>query len=62
MSYYDVEPDTPEMTVGQKIYMDALADRRGFREDQLGIFDTEIWEEIFTAIGATAIAAVKEQG
>ena len=61
MSYYDIEPDTPEMKIGKKIYMDALAGRRGFREDQLGIFDTEIWEEIFADIGATAIAAVKEQ-
>ena len=37
MSYYDVEPDTPEMKIGKKIYMTALSDRRGFRDDQLGI-------------------------
>lgn len=61
MSYYDVEPRTPEMKIGQKIYMDALSDRRGFRDDQLGIEDVEIWEEIFEAIGTAAVAAVKEK-
>lgn len=61
MSYYDVEPDTPEMKIGKKIYMTALSDRRGFRDDQLGIEDVEIWEEIFEAIGTVAIAAVNEK-
>jgi hypothetical protein len=58
MSYYDVEPSNREQRIGRKIYMDALADRRGFREDQLGIEDPEIWREIFEHIGKVAIDAV----
>lgn len=61
MSYHDVEPETPEGRIGMRIYMDALADRRGFREDQLGIFEAEIWEEIFEAIGREALAAVPDE-
>jgi len=60
MSYYDVPKGEPgsDLEIGRKIYMAALEDRRGFRYDQLGIEDAEIWEEIFVAIGAVAKAAL----
>ncbi|WP_352865661.1 hypothetical protein [Mesorhizobium sp. M1409] len=35
MSYYDIPEGGRDLELGRKIYMDALADRRGFREDQL---------------------------
>jgi hypothetical protein len=31
-----------------------LSDRRGFRYDQLGIEDVEIWAEIFEEMGGVA--------
>ncbi len=58
MSYHDFEPDSREGRIGKTIYMKALDDRRGFRYDQLGIHDDEIWLEIFEHIGREAIAAV----
>jgi hypothetical protein len=58
MSYHDVEPSSRAERVGKTIYMATLAGRRGFRDDQLGISDPEIWAEIFAAIGKTAIDAV----
>ena len=61
MSYYDVPDGAPgsDLEIGRKIYMDALEDRRGFRYDQLGIEDADIWAEIFEAIGVAARAAVQ---
>lgn len=47
--------------LGRDIYMSALSDRRGFRDDQLGIEDPETWAEIFEHIGSVARAAVQEQ-
>jgi len=38
--------------------MKALSDRRGFRYDQLGIEDEEIWAEIFEQMGEVARAAL----
>lgn len=58
MSYYDVPTGSVDREVGRKIYMDALSDRRGFRDDQLGIEDADIWAEIFEAMGKVARAAV----
>ena len=58
MSYHDVTPDTAHGKVGKRIYMEALSDRRGFRDDQLGIEDHEIWNGIFEDIGRIAIDAV----
>lgn len=60
MGYYDVPEGKPgsDLEVGRKIYMDALSDRRGFRDDQIGIEDEEIWTEIFEAIGKVARAAL----
>lgn len=61
MSYHDFDCKTREGRIGQAIYLKALDDRRGFRYDQLGIDDDEIWEEIFEAIGTEALAAVSSQ-
>lgn len=58
MSYYDVPKGGPERELGRKIYMEVLEDRRGFRYDQLGIEDPEIWEEIFEEMGKIAFAAL----
>lgn len=62
MSYYDkriTESADKNVRLGRKIYMAALAHRRGFRYDQLGIEDTEIWEEILGEMGQLARAAVE---
>lgn len=59
MSYYDVPKGNKDREIGRRIYMNALSDRRGFRDDQLNIEDTEIWAEIFEAIGREARLALK---
>lgn len=60
MSYYDVPEGAPgsDLEIGREIYMKALDDRRGFRYDQLGIEDADIWAEIFQEMGRVARAAV----
>jgi hypothetical protein len=58
MSYYDLPKGNPDRELGRKIYMKALSDRRGFRYDQLGIEDEEIWAEIFEQMGEVARAAL----
>lgn len=60
MSYYDLPPGNADCELGRKIYMEALEDRRGFRYDQLGIEDIDIWQEIFEAIGKVARSAVSQ--
>ena len=60
MSYHDFEPASREGKIGKRIYLNALDDRRGFRYDQLGIDDDEIWNEIFEHIGREAIAATEQ--
>jgi hypothetical protein len=62
MSYHDFTPKSREGKIGKAIYLKALDDRRGFRYDQLGIDDDEIWTEIFEAIGSAAIKAVRGHG
>lgn len=59
MSYHDLPTGNADCELGRKIYMEALEDRRGFRYDQLGIEDIEIWKEIFEAIGKAARSAVE---
>lgn len=59
MSYHDFTPPTRQGKIGKAIYMKALDDRRGFRYDQLGIDDDEIWNDIFEAMGLAALSAVK---
>ena len=54
MGYYDLSPGNADCELGRRIYMSALAGRRGFRDDQLDIDDPEIWREIFTSIGKYA--------
>lgn len=55
MTYYDDPQPTPDGQLGQRIYHEALADRRGFRPDQIGIpVDDTVWAEIFAAIGRSA--------
>ena len=61
MTFYDAEPETREQRIGKDIYYEALFDRRGFRDDQLGIEDPEIWLEIFQEIGEQALLAVKAE-
>lgn len=51
--------ESREARIGRIIYMVALSDRRGFRSDQIGIEDDDIWREIFEDLGRTAIDAVK---
>jgi hypothetical protein len=58
MSYYDLPKGNADCELGRKIYMKALDDRRGFRYDQLGIEDPDIWSEIFEAMGKVARAAI----
>jgi hypothetical protein len=58
MSYHDLPEGNADVELGRKIYMDALEDRRGFRYDQLGIEDANIWAEIFEAIGKAARTAI----
>lgn len=58
MSYHDFTPKTQAGKIGKTIYLAALDDRRGFRYDQLGIDDDEIWDEIFEQMGREAIRAV----
>ena len=58
MSYYELETGSEDMELGRRIYMEVLSDRRGFRYDQLGIEDTEIWAEIFEEMGRVARAAL----
>lgn len=54
MSYYDVPKGNRDRELGRRIYINSLSDRRGFRDDQLGIEDPEIWAEIFEGIGKEA--------
>lgn len=61
MSYYDLPKGNPDRELGRKIYMDALHGRRGFRYDQLGIEDADIWADIFEEIGRVAAAAVGDK-
>jgi hypothetical protein len=58
MSYYDLPKGNADVELGRKIYMDALSDRRGFRDDQIDIEDPEMWREIFEEMGKAARAAV----
>ena len=58
MSYYEVPDGSADLELGRKIYMDVLSDRRGFRYDQLGIEDVDIWSEIFEEMGKAARAAL----
>ncbi len=58
MSYHDLPKGNVDRELGRKIYMGALDDRRGFRDDQLGIEDPEIWAEIFEEMGKVARAAL----
>ena len=59
--FFNGEQPTREARIGQLIYHRALSDRRGFRDDQIGIPTTdEVWTEIFEAIGREAIAATAE--
>lgn len=57
---YRGKPETEAQRIGQRIYLDALDYRRGFRPDQIGI-DTEddVWGEIFQNIGSVAINAMR---
>lgn len=61
--YKDAEEKEPlEIAIGREIYQAALDDRRGFRDDQIGIpNDDDIWLEIFGAIGRAALAALAKE-
>jgi hypothetical protein len=52
--YYD-DIGTYNQKLGRKIYREALSDRRGFRDDQIGIDSEEdVWLEIFEHMGKVA--------
>lgn len=59
MSYHDFTPPTRQGKIGKAIYLKALDHRRGFRYDQLGIEEKEIWNEIFEEMGLAALSAIK---
>lgn len=59
MSYWTIEPETRAAKIGQKIYADALYDRKGFHE-ALDDIDDEIWLDIFEDMGMTAIQALHD--
>lgn len=61
MSYDDLPAGDKDRELGKAIYMCALEKRKGFRNDQLGIFDDDIWAEIFDDMGRVARAAVAKQ-
>lgn len=59
MSAYG-NPQTEDEKIGAAIYKHALADRRGFRPDQIGIpEDDAVWSEIFTSLAVVAKDAIK---
>ena len=58
MSFWETTPKTTEAIIGKKIYSEALYDRKGFHEDEI---DDDIWQEIFVAMGESAIRAVKAE-
>lgn len=58
MSYYDVPKGNADRELGRRLYMNVLSDRRGFRYDQLGIEDEDIWAEIFESLGKEARLAI----
>ena len=58
MSYHDLPKGNADREIGREIYMKVLDDRRGFRDDQLGIEDVDIWAEIFEEMGKAARIAV----
>lgn len=60
MSYYDLPKGNDDVELGRAIYMGALSGRRGFRYDQLGIEDEDIWSDIFESMGRIARAALKD--
>lgn len=50
------DPDSETAKLGRHIYHEALAERRGFRPDQIGIPpEDEVWLEIFNEIGKAAL-------
>lgn len=58
MSYHNLPKGNADREIGREIYMKVLDDRRGFRYDQLGIEDIDIWAEIFEEMGKAARRAV----
>jgi hypothetical protein len=55
VSYHTFTPKRQAGKIGKAIYLKALDDRRGFRYDQIGIHDDDIWLDIFEAMGKVAI-------
>lgn len=60
MSYHDFTPKSQAGKIGKAIYLKSLDDRRGFRYDQIGIHDDDIWRDIFEAMGAVAIEEIRK--
>jgi hypothetical protein len=61
MSYHDLPEGNADREIGREIYMKVLDDRRGFRYDQLGIEDVDIWAKIFEDMGKAARAAINSR-
>jgi hypothetical protein len=58
--HYRNTPSSADGQLGHFIYHAALAYRRGFRTDQIGIPDNdEVWVDIFEDIGFAAREGVK---
>lgn len=60
MSYWDIKPKTIDARIGQRIYEEALYDRKGFHES-LDDIDDDIWQEIFYEMGRVAIDACNKE-
>lgn len=59
LPYYD-DVGNEATKLGRKIYDEALAGRRGFRTDQIGIDpEDDVWLEIFENIGDVALKVIK---
>jgi len=61
MSYHELPLGNADRELGRKIYLQVLDDRRGFRYDQLGIEDLDIWAEIFEEMGKVARDALASE-
>jgi len=61
MSYWTLPKGLSyECELGRAIYLNALDDRLGFRYDQIGIEDEDIWIEIFEHMGKEALKFIRD--
>ena len=60
MGIANVRSKNKDVLLGKEIYTNSLENRRGFRDDQLGIEQTSLWTEIFKEIGKAARKAIAD--